>query len=68
MTGEVAVHVALLVEAPAAERTEEGLLPRVGEQVALDPTRVTEDLGAQVLFLDLQMKRPNPRLKRYISA
>ena len=51
MAGKVSVHVALLVEAPAAEGAHEGLPTRVGEQVPLDAARVAEHLAADVTFL-----------------
>jgi hypothetical protein len=56
MAGQVAVHVALLIEAPPAEGAEERLLPGVGQKMALDSARVAEDLGADVTFLLAQRK------------
>lgn len=51
MAGQVAVHVALLVEAPAAERAGKGLLA-MNLQVALNTAGVAEDLATDVtLFL-----------------
>ncbi len=51
MAGQVAIHVALLIEAPPAEGAEERLLPGMGQEMALDSARVAEDLGADVTLL-----------------
>ena len=57
MAGHVSVHIALLVEAPAAEVAGERLLARVGQQVSVDPAVVSKHLDNILCILKIKVFR-----------